>query len=299
MITRKSLAVVGALLGMTLLSSCSQAAQPGQVGVVVDDYFVIPADPVILDCIQPETEQFHVVNNVYRYPARQISWAANNEPGAERVPYTVVSSREAPAELFVPVTITMDLNLDCQTLSDFHRKFGTKGGGAWLDENGNVTDGWIALLAFVVGEPTDVTLDRLALQYPWQQIWNDDTIRVEFENALEKELPQRVMERSAGNEFFTNIQVSVGKPEPVDPNLKTAIAQEQSAIAEANAARLAAEAQEQTAKAETRVAVERALQKQAEIAGYPTVDDYLREQMIQKGLNPYQPTWLAPGMTQN
>lgn len=37
-----------------------------------------------------------------------------------------------------------------------------------------------------------------------------------------------------------------------------------------------------------------ALQKQAEIPGYPDVDAYLKAKAIESGQNPYQPTYVAP-----
>ncbi len=113
--------------------------------------------------------------------------------------------------------------------------------------------------------------------------------------------------RTDGREFFTNFQVTVMKPDPVEAGLKDAIIDEQKAIADAraaeakgvadaNAARAKAEAEadKATAQAQTELARQVALQKQAEIAGYPDVDAYLRALAIENGQNPYQPTYVVP-----
>lgn len=285
-----------AALGMTLiLGACGyQSAQPGSVGVVKDDYVIIPTDPKLIECIPSGTNKNEFSNDVYYYPSRQISWDATGGKDAERGPYVVVSSKEAPADLNVPVIVTFDMTSNCDLLKKFHTQLGTKY-SAWMHEDGDgnyVTgQGWIDLLNFVVGQPTENTLIRIAQKYPWQQIAFDDTVRVEFLQALQKELPAAVKARCDGEEYFSNFQITVNKPDPVDPKLKEAIAQQQSAVQQANAARQAAEAQVATAKAQTEVARQEALQKQAEIAGYPSVEDYLRAQAIAQGMNPFQPNY--------
>ena len=148
---RTTLVLATAIAAPLVLSSCGyQSAAPGQIGVVVDGYAIIPTDPVITGCIESETSQNEITNDVYFYPARQISWDATGEAGSERGPYTVVSNREAPAELNVPVVVTMDLTNDCELLAEFHRNLGTKYNG-WLNDDGSVSEGWLALLNYVVG----------------------------------------------------------------------------------------------------------------------------------------------------
>lgn len=272
---------------LMMLTGCGyQSAQSGEVGVVQNGSINPGADRNLTGCIAPETTSNQFLDDVFFYPARQISFDATGGEGSERGPYVVVSNAEAPAELHVPVVITMDLTSDCDQLMNFHRSQGTKY-SAWMTD-GETSPGWIQLLNYAVGQPTEVSLVRLAQKYPWQEIWNDDAIRLEFEQQLQEDLPSRIQARTGGD-YFTNIQVTVGKPDPVNDELKTAIAQEQTAIAQANAKREAAIADVEVAKEETKVAEERARQREAEIAGFPSVEDYLKDQMIKKGLNPYQP----------
>lgn len=265
---------------------------------------LIPTDPAIIECVQEETSEIYGSVDVFRYPARQISWDATGDTGAERDPYVVVSNARAPAELLVPVSVTFDLTTDCEKLKSFHREFGTKYQG-WLDDDGLPSDGWKQLLNYVVGQPLEQTLIRLSQKYTWQQVWNDEAIRVEFQNALQQELPNASKTRTNGQDYFSNFQVTVLKPEPRDEGLKEAIIAEQKAIADArateakgvadaNAKKAAAEAETSAAQAQTELARQRALQQAAEISGYPSVDDYLRAKAIEAGQNPYQPTYVVP-----
>lgn len=306
-LSKKVSAVILAAAVTLPLAACSTSVPAGVQAVKVDDYAFIPTDPTVEGCIEPEQNQFNPPGgfSAYMYPARQISYDANDDKDAEAPSIIVVSNAEAPAELKVPVTVTFDLTTDCEKLKQFHRDFGTKFQG-WLDSDGLVTDGWKNLLKYVIGQPLQNTLVSIAQKYPWRSIWNDEKIRIEFQNALAKTLPQVSKERTNGVEYFTNFQVTVMKPDPVDGGLKSAIIAEQKAIADAraaeakgvadaNASKAKAEAEVSTAKAQTELARQVALQKQAEIAGYPDVDAYLRDQAIKNGQNPFQPV-IVPGM---
>lgn len=305
-ITIGAVVIVAALFSGAVLSSCATQIGPGQTAIKVDDYLLIPADPKVDGCIDPETSAFNPPGGftAYRYPSRQISWDATGSPDSEADPTIVVSNATAPAELRVPVVITFDLTSDCGMLMDFHRDFGTKYQG-WLDNDGLVTTGWVNLLRYVIGQPAEQVLISVAQKYTWREIWNDEKVRIEFQNALRDALPGASRARTDGREFFTNFQVTVMKPDPMDEGLKDAIIAEQKAIADAraaeakgvadaNAARAKADADVITAKAQTELARQVALQKQAEIAGYPDVEAYLRALAIENGQNPYQPTYVVP-----
>ncbi|MGD9618463.1 SPFH domain-containing protein [Mycolicibacterium sp.] len=301
----RTVAALAILALAASMSACSYANMgPGEQAVVQDGYWMIPTDPKLTGCIQPERSQNEITNHVYRYPARQISWDATGDPGSERGPYVVVSSAKAPADMNVPVVVTFDLTTDCEKLKQFHRDFGTKYSG-WLNEDGSVSEGWTELLNYVVGQPLQDTLNAVAQKYTWQQIWNDEAARTEFRNALLNTLPNASKARTDNTEFFSNFQVTVLKPTPVNPELKAAIEREQAAVqdaqatqaqgvAEANAKRAKAEADIAAAEAETRVAEQEALKLRAKLSGYPSVEDYLRALCIEQGCNPYQPTYVVP-----
>jgi hypothetical protein len=297
------------------LAACSVSTPAGVQAVKVKDSYVLPVSPTVEGCMAPEQNELQYPGNVFKtfnYPSRQISWDANEDKNAEAPSTVVVSNAEAPAELKVPVTVTFDLTKDCEKLKQFHRDFGTKYQGQ-LDENGNITQGWINLVNYVIGQPLRNTLVSIAQKYSWRQIWNDEKVRAEFQQALTDTLPKVSKERTNNVEYFTNFQVTVMKPDPVDATLKQAIIAEQQAVAQAaatkakgvadaQAAQAKADADVKAAVAQTEVARQQALQKQAEIAGFPSVDAYLRqkeidvkEEAVNRNINPW-PSPIVAGL---
>lgn len=280
--------------------ACSTTVPAGVTAIKVDDYFMVPTDPTVEGCINPETAEYNPIGGfkAFMYPARQISYDALDAPDAEAPATVVVSNASAPAELKVPVTVTFDLTQDCEQLKEFHREFGTKYSG-WLHTDGSVSEGWKSLLNYVVGQPLQNTLVSIAQKYEWRKIWNDEAVRVEFQNALRETLPKVSQQRTNGQEYFTNFQVTVMKPDPVDGNLKSAIIAEQQAIAQArateakgvadaNAAKAKADADVTAAVAQTKVAEQEALKRQAEIRGFPSVDDYIKYiAIMEKNITPW------------
>lgn len=287
---RKVLTILAAAaVGFGIVGCTSVGA--GEMAVMVDSF----GSPTVSGCQGPETWEFTPMSDAYKYPSRQISWDATGVEGAEAYPTLVVSNAEAPAELRVPYIVTMDLTTDCDQLKEFHREFGTK-----------YKDDWNGLVRYVIGVPAEQTVISVAQGYTWRQIWNDEDARIAFQNALKERLPEASKARTNGKEYFRNFQVTVLKPDPVDQQLKDAIAAEQNAVAQARAAEskgvadaaakeAAAEAEVKAAVAQTEVARQQAIQRRAEIAGYPSVEDYLKAKLIEGGGNPYQPV-IVPGM---
>lgn len=300
-----ALVIAGATVFPTV--ACSTSVGAGQQAVKVDDYAMIPTDPTVEGCISAESNEYNPIGGfrAYMYPARQISYDANEDKDAEAPSTIVVSNAEAPAELRVPVTVTFDLTKDCDKLKQFHRDFGTKYQG-WLNDDGTVSQGWKDLLNYVIGQPLRNTLVSIAQKYPWRDIWNSEKVRAEFQQALTDTLPKVSKERTNNTDYFTNFAVTVMKPDVVDPGLKEAIVQQQKAIADAaatqakgvadaQAAEAKANADVQASIAQTKVAEQQALQQQAEIRGYPDIDAYLKSIAIAQGQNPFQPV-IVPGM---
>lgn len=292
------------LLSTVLVGCASTQVPAGQEAVLVDDYAMVPTDPVVFGCQGPETSDYYWNIKAFKYPTRQISYEASDnykdadqngivdsDSPAERKPYVVVSNASAPAEMKVPVTVTFDLTNDCEKLKQFHRDFGTK----YLPNNDDVIvaddPGWINLLNYVIGQPLEQTLISISQKYEWRQIWNDESVRAEYVNALQKALPEQSKARTNNVDYFSNFRVTVGKPDPVDGGLKQAIVNEQNAIAnarateaqgvaDANARKAKADADVTAAVAETKVAEQQAMTRAAEIKGFPDVESYLRAQCI-------------------
>jgi hypothetical protein len=110
-----------------------------------------------------------------------------------------------------------------------------------------------------------------------------------------------MIEAAAKGQFFEGITVLIGKPEPVNPNLAKAVADEQTEVAKSKSLEARAKADEATAKAQLAVSQAEAAKQRAAIDGYRlegmTAKDAMRAyneaQLIEKGGNPYQPTYLV------
>lgn len=248
------------------------------------------SDQELVDCVPPSKKgRDGVFETFYYYPTSTRNFRALSGD-TEADPFTVVS--EDNAEMRVPMTITFTLTNDCKQLMEFHRELGNRF-AAYMDGK-DTSHGWIEMLQFVMGVPADTLLDRIAQQHSWRDLWNDPATKAAVEHQLETQLPGMVAQQSGGR-FFNIQNVLVLKPEPVDENLTRAINLEQSAVARANAQEAQAQAEEARAQAQVAVAEAEAAKRRAEISGYGSVDAYLRALAIQRGQNPWQPTYVVPG----
>lgn len=275
---KKSLVVTAIAAAALGLTACGNVEMPaGEQGVRVNGSYLGYAAPEVKDCLKPESQQTIGADDHFDYPARSISFDANSDQGAERGPFEAVT--KDAVRMRVPVSITFDLTTNCDLLKEFHRDFGTKY-QAWLDDDGNYGQGWLSLVNYVVGQPADATILGVTTKYNWIDVFNNESIRVEYEAALEQQLPKASAARTNGKEMFINWQVTVLKPVPVDGGMLEAIDQAQKDVQVAQGKQRAAAADQQAAIAETLAEQERAKKRAAEIAGFGTgpeaVDRYLR-----------------------
>lgn len=249
------------------------------------------------DCLDPSTRSgFDPGDKFYAYPTRQVSYDATGGKGSEAKPFTVVSKDNA--ELYVPATVTFSLDTDCNVLRKFHETIGARY-NAYFDASGNSGDDnpdWVKLLNYVIGKPLDTTLDRVAQNYTWREVWNDPAVKTQFEKEVNENI-ESLVNRQAGGDFFKDFTVLILKPDPKDPGLKQAIADEQNAVAQANAAKAKADADVKTANAQLLLQQAQAKAKQAEINGYGGIENYLKHEAIDSGLNPFQPNYIVSGTT--
>lgn len=301
--------VPAALLAATLgLAGCSQVPA-GQQALEVSSW----GAPTLGECVPEESNPGTITVDLIRFPARTITFDANDEPDAERAPYKALSKPKSPplapgvapssdystgqAEMAIPVTLTFDMTTDCEQVKKFYKDFATRDSG-WLDGDGKVTPGWLKLLNYTVSQPAEQAVISITQKYPWQKIWNDEAVRIEYKNALQAQLPKDVAARTGGQEFFSNFLVTVGKPFPTDDRLRQSISDQQSSQAAADAKRIeltaqadaekaAANSQKDAAIAQRDAEVEKAKIKAAEIGAYPTVEDYLKDHGIDKGVTPW------------
>lgn len=298
--TRRVVAAGSALLAGVILSGCSVATS--QPDMVILHYQAGSFSATkFQDCVAPSHRETNGPGDkYYAYPANQRTFDASNAQGADAEPIHSVSKDNA--EMAVPVVVSFDLTTDCKLLQKFHETLGNRYHAYWDKDQAsdNIPKGWEELLGVIIDKPLDITIDRVVQQYNWRDLYSKPDVRVALQEAVEKELPQLSQIRQGGTEFFTNWSVLVQKPDPVSQDLKNAIAAQQSGIAAAQAAQAKAAAEQAQAQAEIAVARAEAEKKKAEIRGYGGYDNYLKHECIEKGCNPYQPSYGQPvGETHN
>jgi regulator of protease activity HflC (stomatin/prohibitin superfamily) len=189
-------------------------------------------------------------------------------------------------EMSVSGVANFQLNTDCATLQKFHELIGNR-------YVAYTPEGWVDLLQVYIAQPLDTAIDRAGQAFTYQELYFDPAKKAEWEKAVVAALPDLVNRQTDGDEaFFGNYAITLQKPDP-PAEVKAALTRQQSAVAEANAAKAQADAQ--VAAAEAQVAVERAEAQQiAEKIAVLGIDGYLREKAVEKGINPWQPTGATP-----
>ena len=287
-----------------LLTGCSTTSAPADLKGVHYSGGATQAKK-FKDCIEPSSRDFSPGDRYYYYPTRQISYEASESGNAERGRFKVVSSDSA--ELYVPVRLTFRLDTDCTVLREMHEEVAARYDAAIqadVTDDGETTSadypsGWVDMLNDIIGKPLDNTLVRVASEYEWRDVWNDDAVRLEMQTEVRESIEGLVNEQ-AGGDFFRDFTVLIQKPEPVDGNLVQAIADEQAGIAQARAAEAKAQADVATAKAQEALAAAEARAKREEINGFGGVEEYLRYLCVTTPScgNPYRDQFLYGGSPQ-
>jgi hypothetical protein len=247
-------------------------------------------------CVEPGTRAWNGPGDrYYSYPVSLRFWDATGGDNADAPQITSVSDDNA--EMLTPVIVNFTMINDCELIRKFHETIGNRSSAYLSDENASTSDGWFTLLGRIMGKPLDTIVDRVAQQYDWREMWNSPEIRKEMESQILEELPGLVSRQTDGVQYFQSWAVTVNQPTPKDEELLALARAEQKTVAEANSIKAKAEADTASAKAQAALAEAQiatakaeAEKKQAEIAGYPSVDDYLKSLAIQNGISPWATT---------
>lgn len=276
-----------------LLGGCGYSIPPDMVALRVG---AGPFEPKkIKECIPANDRKLFWETNdkYYPFPTSEREWDATGKKGADASPYTSVTKDNVVMQ--VPVTVRFTIKTDCTNLKKFYTQY-VRRYGAEFDTDGSYNEQWETLLRKLVADPTDQTLDRIVQRYNWRSVWNDPKTKVAIERELDKQLTSRssLMIQTAKASYFDGISVLVGTPTPERAELRNAVALEQQAVADAKSKEAEADARAAQARAELAVTEAQAAKRREAIAGYPTVDDYLKAQAIRQRLNPWQPTYVVP-----
>lgn len=251
-------------------------------------------NPDFKGCIKPGTKDNSPTNDKYiAYPTSGRDYDAGVTKNGDSGPITVVSKDNA--EMAIPIRLTWDFTTDCKEIEQFYKLYNRY--GANLNDDGSSTEGWTTVMQKVMGATLDTTLDEVAKNYSWRDLYNNAAAQNALQATLSDQIQEKVNEVAKG-EFFTDIKVAtMQKPYPTNDDLKNAVAAEQAAVATAQSAEAKARATKAQAEAETATAQAEAAKQRAIISGYGNFENYARMQAIQAGLNPYQPTYKVSDTT--
>lgn len=286
------------LLGAATAGCSSVSTEPDQTslqyegGPTESKKFSMQVDPSKKEYAGP-------FDKFYTYPIGQRSYDATGGPGAEHAPYT--SSSKDSVEMATPLSVTFELKTDNASLRRFHEKIGLKYKAYYEDQTKDPTGisaGWGTVLSFYIGQSIDTTVDRVMATFPWRAAYGDANVRNEIQTAIQAELPGMVATKMQATDiggYFTNFAVQVQRPVPTNPELLQNIAAAQNQVASAEAAKAKADADLKTANAQVALQRAEADKRKADISAYGSVAEYNKAQAIEKGINPYQPTYIVPG----
>jgi regulator of protease activity HflC (stomatin/prohibitin superfamily) len=288
----RKVAAVAALAAVALLSTgCSGVTTgPDQVALHYEGGSV--SSKKFKDCVPVSKREWNGPgDNHFVYPANQRTFDFTGAKGSDAERITVATKDSI--QMSVPGLVRFTLNTDCEALREFHEKIGNRE-TAYFDDAAKPSSGWRRVLEQFIGRQIDATLDREALAYNWREIYTDPSAKARLDKAVAESLQELVNANTEGEtQFFNILSVQLQKPEPPQ-ELLDALASEQTKIAQANAAKAEAEAQIATAQAQERLARVNAEKLKADISGYGNADAYNKAKAIEKGINPYQPTYVVP-----
>lgn len=297
------------LVGAVVLSGCSSVSTgPDQVALHYEGGSF--SSTKFKECVDPSHRQYDGPGDTHpAYPASQRNLVfdrnynpdAGTDAGFDAGAITFVT--KDGIEMSVDGTLNFLLNTSCKpvkvgskeynggALQIFHELIGKRYDAAM--DGDKTTKGWSNALRVYVYKPLDTAVDRAAQGYTYQELYLDPAKKAAWEQDVLDSLPGLVDRQTDGDvSFFKNFAVTLQKPVPPQ-SIRAALEEQQAQVAKANAKKAQADAEVAQAEAETQVAVQRAKQREAEIAGYGGIEAYLKSLAISNGLNPYQPSYGA------
>jgi len=279
-------AAFGAILLLTVTGCSSVSTASDQVALHYEGGAV--SSKKFAGCVPASKKDYAGPGDTfYSYPTNQRIFDATGGEDSDGNVITVVSKDNV--ELAVPISVNFTLKTDCEILREFHQTIGNRY-QAYMDGD-KTSEGWNKMLRLVIQQPLDTTLDRIAQNYNWRDLYNKPEVKTAIEKQVNEQLSAIVSRQTNGKEFFDNFSALVQKPTPTNQALKDNIAAEQNNVASAQAAEAKARADKAAAEAQVAVARAQAESRKAEIAGYGTAEEYNKAKAIEKGLNPYQPSY--------
>lgn len=201
---RKAVVLTGLSLGLVVMAGCAVSTPIDQAAVIYADgrgdkkfTKVIPAG---------KREDAGINYKSFRYPvnSRDFQFAGDDVAGRERGPITVLDKNGIA--LTVKGAVYFTLNDKPEILRQFHEQVGTTF-GAKSDSNEDGTGAldaaaWNGMLAKYIGVPVENALDRVTLNYTYQELISDATKKNEWQKAAADQIVQSINQVTGGTEYF-------------------------------------------------------------------------------------------------
>ena len=243
------------------------------------------------ECVEPGTKQISN-DTYYPYPTtqREDVWDSDNfERGSKSADHADLQVIDRDGNIAnLKVKVSFYLETDCDVLRTFHEKIG-RTRHAYFNADGSYGDGWLWAMDNYISSAVIDQTKGAAIGYTVEQMWLKPEVRDAIGTAIQDGIQLAVDAGMEGEEQFYRIgSVRVFGATPsqefVSLYQERKAAQVKAETAEANKKAQIAEAQAKAA-----VAKEEAKVQAAQIAGYPSVEAYLKARAIDKGMNPFQP----------
>ena len=240
----------------------------------------------------------------FTYPANQRVVDFTGGDGADRGPITIVS--KDGIEMNVGGSLQYQLNTACDgdggVIREFHEELGRRYAASFDEGPDQIPSGWREIQRLYLETPLETAMDRAAQNYNWLDLFKNPEVKVAWENDVRRALPNEVNRSTPGDaEFYLNLEPRIGAPNPAGERgdaVKAAITAGEQRVAEAKAREAEARANEAAARAQIAVSRAQAEARRQEIAGYGSARAYNEAKAIERGINPYQPSYgggtLAP-----
>ena len=233
----------------------------------------------------------------FTYPANQRVVDFTGGTGSDRGPITIVS--KDGIEMSVGGSLQYQLNTDCGgqggVIRQFHEELGRRYAASFEQGPESIPSGWREIQRLYLETPLETAMDRAAQNYNWLDLYKNPGTKVAWENDVRRALPNEVNRSTPGEaEFYLSLEPRIGAPTPAGERgnaVKAAITAGEQRIAEAKAREAEAKANEAAARAQIAVARAQAEARRQEIAGYGTARAYNEAKAIDRGINPYQPSY--------
>lgn len=239
-------------------------------------------------------------DSVYWLPAtqniRQDDWDTHNAKADHN---DLIATTKDGVQVSVQANLNFGMVGSCDQLTKFAQTIGITR-DAFFNSDASYKDGWITAMNYYVSGNTESRIRDAISQYNADQIWPGHQVWSQIISSVlgsgTNSLVDNIKTSTNGEEYYTVSALQINNIQPAAAYTKT-IQDRQTAKTEAQTAALNAQTQVKQAQAQAKIARANAKVNRATIAGWPSVDAYLKSLVIKSGGNPFQPSGalITPG----